>query len=268
MEVINRVYDKISVGITEDCIGRITFNRPEQMNPLDWHTVRELNSCIAQLEQATHIRVVIITGKGRAFSAGGDMKELLNLYRKPERYRQFLRDFSELFDLIERSAKIYIVAVNGYCLAGGIGFLLACDFVVASEEAKIGDAHLNFAQPPAAGISQRLPRLIGLLRARQLLFSGDSIDAHEAKKIGLVNEVVPSSKLLGAAEEFAKKILKKSFMSLKVVKQLVNQGQNLNLHESIEMELNRVHEYATTCEDATEGLLAFIEKRKPRFGNT
>jgi enoyl-CoA hydratase len=268
MELINMVYDNISMDITQDCIGRITLNRPEQMNPLDWHTVKELKSCIAQLEQVTQIRVVIITGKGRAFSAGGDMKEYLDLYRKPKRYRKFLKDFSELFDMIEESSKIYIAAVNGYCLAGGIGFLLACDFVVASEEAKIGDAHLNFAQPPAAGISQRLPRLIGILRARYLFYSGDSIDAHEAKEMGLVNQVVPSSALLKAAEEFAKKTLKKSFMSLKVVKQLVNKGQLLNLHESLEMELNRVHEYATSCEDATEGLLAFIEKRKPKFGSS
>ncbi len=246
----------------------ITFNQPDQMNPLDWTTVKELKSCIELLENDPAVRVIVITGKGRAFAAGANMRECIDLYKHPKRYRQFLIDFSDLFNRIERSPKIFIAAVNGYCLAGGIAFLLSCDLVVAAEEAQIGDVHVNYAQPPAAGISQRLPRMIDTLRAKYLFLTGEQINGREAERIGLVSQVVPADKLMVEVEELAKKILSKSPAALKCMKYLVNEGRKLDLKAALEMELNYVHNYATTSEDAMEGLIAFSEKRKPQFKGT
>jgi enoyl-CoA hydratase len=121
---------------------------------------------------------------------------------------------------------------------------------------------MNYGQPPAGGISQRLPRAIGVLRAKYLLYTGDSVNARDAERIGLVNQVVPPDNLMSAVEELAKKILSKSHAALNCVKYLVNEGGRLDLKAGLDMELNNVHNYVTTCEDAMEGLMAFFDKRK------
>jgi enoyl-CoA hydratase len=259
------IYESICVEEPEDGMGLITLNRPEQMNPLDWGTIKELKSSVGQFEEKNTVHVVVITGKGRAFSAGADMQQLIHLYKNPDDYREYLKDFSGLFHMIEQSSKVYIGAVNGYCLAGGLGILLVCDMVVASEEAQIGDAHLNFAQPIAAGMTQRLPRAIGFLDAKYLFFTGDLLTARDAERIGLVNRVVPASQLLVTSKELARKVLCKSPKALKLAKKLVNEGRKLDLRTALDMEMGCVHQYATTSEDPIEGLMAFMEKRKPRF---
>lgn len=257
-------YENVVLAVQEG-VATITLNRPDQMNPLDWGTVKELQACVAALENDRTVRVIVITGKGTAFSAGGDLKGYLRLYKRPEDFRQFLRDLYDLLDRLERSAKVVIAAVNGYCLAGGIELMLACDLVVASEEARIGDAHLNFGQLPGGGGSQRLPRAIGVLRAKQFFFTGEWVSGGEAARIGLVNQAVPAEQLMAAVDELARKILAKSPAGLKGMKYLVNEGMKVNLHAGLELELNYVHNYATTCPDAMEGLIAFSEKREPRF---
>jgi enoyl-CoA hydratase/carnithine racemase len=246
-------------------IATIMLNRPEQMNPLDWSTVRELKRCLTEVEENPAIRVIVITGEGRAFSAGGDLKGYLTLYKRPNDFGQFLRDLWEVCDRIERSAKVVIAAVNGYCLAGGIELMLACDLVVASEDARIGDAHLNFGQLPGGGGSQRLPRTIGTLRAKQFFFTGEWVNGAEAERIGLVNKAVPPGQLAAAVDALVQKILAKSPAGLKGIKYLVNEGMEMNLRAGLELELSYVHSYATSCEDAMEGLMAFDQKRKPHY---
>lgn len=248
-----------------DGVATLTLNRPEQLNPLDWATVKELRALMERLEEDPAVRVVVITGRGRAFSAGGDLKGYLGLYRRAEDFRQFLQDLCDVLDRIERSAKVVIAAVNGYCLAGGLELMLACDLVVASEDARIGDAHLNFGQLPGGGGSQRLPRAIGVLRARQLFFTGDWVTGREAERIGLVNRAAPAGELMLAVDELAKKILAKSPAGVRGIKYLVREGIEMPLHAALDLELNYVHNYATTSHDATEGLLAFAEKRPPQF---
>lgn len=246
-------------------VATLTLNRPEQMNPLDWTTVKELGACMERLEEDPAVRVVVITGRGRAFSAGGDLKAYLQLYRRADDFHRFLRDLCDVLGKIERSAKVVIGAVNGYCLAGGLELMLACDLVVASEDARIGDAHLNFGQLPGGGGSQRLPRAVGLLRAKELFFTGDWVTGREAERIGLVNRAVPAGELMAAVDELAKKILAKSPAGVRGMKYLVREGMQVPLHAGLELELNYVHHYATTSHDATEGLLAFAEKRRPNF---
>jgi len=257
-------YQNIIVAVREG-VATITLNRPDQMNPLDWGTVRELQACLAALEDDRGVRAIVITGNGAAFSAGGDLKGYLSLYKRPEDFRKFLRDLWDVCERLERSANVVIAAVNGYCLAGGIELMLACDLVVASEEARIGDAHLNFGQLPGGGGSQRLPRAIGVPRAKQFFFTGEWVSGREAERIGLVNQAVPADQLMAAVDGLVRRVLAKSPAGLKGIKYLVNEGMQVNLHAGLELELNYVHGYATTHPDAMEGLIAFSEKRKPHF---
>ena len=243
----------------------VTLDRPRQMNPLDWGTIGELTACFRGLEQDDAIRIVRITGAGRAFSAGGDLESYIDLYGKPDEYRKCLGDFFDLFDLMERSAKVFVAAVNGFCVAGGLELMLACDLAIASEDARIGDGHLNFGQLPGAGGSQRLPRAIGTMRAKQLIYTGRLIDGREAERIGLVAEAVPADALSATVDALVETMLEKSPLGLARAKELVNEGARRDLAAAFEYEIDRVHDYATTSDDVIEGLVAFKEKRKPKF---
>ena len=158
-----------------------------------------------------------------------------------------------------------MAVIEGYCVAGGLELLLACDIVVAAESARIGDAHVNFGQLPGAGGSQRLPRTIGPLAAKLLMLTGDIIAAREAERIGLVSTVAPDAELDARVGALIERVLAASPAGLAGAKHLVNQGMRLDLDAALAMERDYVHRYATTEPDATEGLLAFQQKRRPRF---
>jgi enoyl-CoA hydratase len=170
-----------------------------------------------------------------------------------------------MLDAIERSEKIYIAAVNGVCVAGGLELLLACDLAIAADSARIGDGHLNFGQLPGAGGSQRLPRAIGLLRAKHLILSGRLLTAAEAERIGLLGDVVPADELDAAALRTVDGLVEKSPVGVRGAKHLANLALTLPLAEGLKYEMDYVHNYATTVTDATEGLIAFRDKRKPAF---
>ncbi|MDO8878232.1 MAG: enoyl-CoA hydratase/isomerase family protein [Pseudolabrys sp.] len=243
----------------------LTFTRADKLNPLDWATVRELKAAVAAIEAKPEVMAVIITGRGRSFSAGGDLDGYIGLYQNPDKFAAFLNDFLQALKAIEASSKIYLAAVNGVCVAGGLELLLACDLAIAAESAKIGDGHLNFGQLPGAGGSQRLPRAVGLLRAKHLMLTGDLVSAAEAKQIGLVNEVVPDTQLLAAAEALVTRLGEKSRVGLRGAKYLANLTLTADLDSGLRQEIEFVLRYATTEHDATEGLVAFKEKRKPVF---
>jgi len=228
--------------------------------------VRDLLGLVAELEREAALAAVILTGRGKAFSAGGDLESYLELYRNPARFRGFLADFARLNAAIEASAKIYLAAVNGFCVAGGLELMLACDLALAAEEARIGDGHLNFAQLPGAGGSQRLPRAIGVLRAKELILTGELLDGRAAAAIGLVNRAVPGERLMAEALAVAGRLAERSRVALGGAKYLVNAGLRTDLAAGLEIERGFVHNYATAEPDATEGLVAFKQKRKPRFG--
>ena len=248
-----------------DGVAWLTLNRPRQRNPLDWNTIRRLRELVAQLETDSATRVVLVRGAGGTFSAGGDLKGYVGLYRDADRFRGFLEDFYQLLDAIEHSAKLYVAVVEGYCVAGGLELLLACDLVVAAASARIGDGHLNFGQLPGAGNSQRLPRTVGPMRARWLMATGDFVEAAEAERIGLVCKVYADAALEAGVTEAATRIARHSPLGLAGMKRLVNQGLRGDLEAGLRFEIDFVHDYATTSHDATEGLNAFAEKRPPRF---
>lgn len=257
-------YRNLSIEIAGG-VATLTLNRPEQMNPLDRETVTELLSSLREIE-ASPARVVIVTGCGKAFSAGGDLRGYLSLYRAPDAFRAFLGDLHALLVGFEQSARIFIAAVNGWCLAGGIELMLACDLAVAGDQARIGDAHLNYGQLPGAGGSQRLPRAIGVARAKDLILTGRWVDAGEALRLGLVTRVFAQPRLMEETRKLAAAMIERSPAGLKGAKHLIAEGMKLPLDQALRFELDFVHHYATTCPDAYEGLLAFQDKRKPRFG--
>jgi enoyl-CoA hydratase/carnithine racemase len=250
----------------QSCV-RLTFARAEKLNPLDWGTVRDLKDAVAKIEGLAEVMAVVITGRGRSFSAGGDLEGYLRLYRHPEEFSAFLDDFFQMLKAIEASSKIYIAAINGVCVAGGLELLLACDLAVAAASARIGDGHLNFGQLPGAGGSQRLPRAIGLLRAKHLMLTGRLLCAEEAERIGLVNQVVPDGELDQAVDALLAQLADKSRVGLRGAKHLANLSLTTDLATGLREEITFVHRYATTEPDATEGLIAFQEKRKPMFSH-
>jgi len=248
-------------------IVHLTLNRPDKLNPLDWETVRELRAAISEIDEDPNIVAVIMTGEGGSFSAGGDLEGYISLYQQADKFAEFLEDFLKLLTGMEASEKIFIAAVNGVCVAGGLELLLACDLAIAADTAKIGDGHLNFGQLPGAGGSQRLPRAIGSTRAKHLILTGQLLDGVEAEKIGLVNRVVPAGDLNTAALDLAESLCEKSGAGVRGAKHLLRIAATRDLADGLAYELKFVHRHATKEPDATEGLIAFKEKRKPQFSS-
>ncbi len=246
----------------------IVLDRPDKLNPLDRVTVGALKDAVSWLDEQDGVRVVVVSGSGRAFSAGGDLGGYLKLYRDREGFSAFLEDFFTMLTGIERSARIYVAAVNGICVAGGLELLLACDLAVADADARIGDGHLNFGQLPGAGGSQRLPRAIGAARARDLVFTGRLLEAEEALRIGLVTAVAEAGKLDETVDGLVETMLAHSARGLAGAKRLINEGLNMPIEEALRFEIDFVRDYATTDPDATEGLVAFRDKRRPEFSRS
>jgi enoyl-CoA hydratase/carnithine racemase len=261
----NAEFAEVTLHHRQAGVAWLTLSRPDKLNPLDWKTVRGLAALVARLEADEAVRVVVLTGAGRAFSAGGDLEGYLALYRDPGTFRRFLDDFHDLLWAIERSRCIYIAAINGHCVAGGLEVALACDIIVAAEEAKIADGHIVFGQLPGAGGSQRLARTVGALRAKDLILTGRTIDGREAERIGLASRTVPNRELAATVQTLIEGLLRASPLGLKGGKYLVNEGMRRPLAEALRMEIEHVHAYATQSEDAMKGLLAFRDKRAPRF---
>lgn len=252
----------------EGGIVTVTLNRPDLINPLDRETVSELLAGFRAIEANLATRTVIITGTGKAFSAGGDLQSYLSLYRAPDSFRAFLDDLHALLIGFEKSDRIVIAAINGWCLAGGLELMLACDLAVAGDQARIGDAHLNYGQLPGAGGSQRLPRAIGIPRAKDLILTGRWVDATEALSLGLVSRVFPQDRLMEETRKLAAEMVERSPAGLKGAKHLITEGMKMPIDKALRFEIDLVHDYATNCPDAYEGLLAFREKRKPQFGQS
>ena len=262
---IGATADDVIVTSVAGGVATVTLNRPRQRNPLDWRTVRRLGEAVGDFERDPRIDVVVVRGAGGNFSAGGDLKGYVDLYRDPPGFRQFLVDFHAMLDAIEASSKVYVAVVDGYCVAGGLELLLACDIVLAAESARIGDAHVAFGQLPGAGGSQRLPRAVGPLRARYLMLTGDIVDAAEAERIGLASKVATTTALAGVLDDVVGRVSRASPLGRKGMKHLLRVASRSALDDGLRTELDYVWRYATTSHDATEGLAAFGEKRPPRF---
>jgi enoyl-CoA hydratase len=243
-------------------IGTITMNRPAVLNALDIDTIEELTRAVDDLENDHSIHVAILTGKDKAFIAGADIKQMQAMTTLQA--HSFAAKGHTFLQHIEQSRIPYIAAVNGYALGGGCEVMMACDLILASTSAKIGQPEINLGIHPGFGGTQRLPRLIGAIKAKELLLTGDTIDAQEALRIGLVNKVVEPEKLLEETERLAQKIASKSGVQTQSIKALVNTGVNIDLPSACILEISSFSSGFAT-EDQKEGMTAFLEKRKPAF---
>ena len=245
----------------EPPLAWIILNRPERLNALSMELVDELDKTLTELEARNDVRVVILTGNGRAFSAGADITSFLTL-RPIDAVR--LNKIRDVANRIALYPKPVIAALNGYTLGGGLEIALACDIRIASEAAQLGQPEINLGIIPGAGGTQRLPRLIGKGKAKMLIYTGDMISAEEAYKMGLVDMVVPANRFEEEVRRIALKIAEKSPIALMAAKYAIELGSEGSIWSGLEIE-SALFGLLFTTKDAMEGVRAFIEKRKPQF---
>ncbi|QQS46060.1 MAG: enoyl-CoA hydratase/isomerase family protein [Acidobacteriota bacterium] len=243
-------------------IAKITINRPDKLNALNIRTRQELAEALDELRADDDIRVVIITGAGeKAFVAGADINEFAG--RTAVQQRAVMKAKS-IFTAAEEFPKPLIAMINGFCLGGGCELALACDIRIAGEKARFGQPEINLGIIPGGGGTQRMTRLIGEGMAMQLVLTGEMIDAREALRLGLVNEVHPTDQLEAKTIEMASKIAEKSPVALAMAKTSVKNAARMNLREGLDSEVD-LFALCFSSEDKEEGVRAFIEKRKPDF---
>ena len=243
-------------------IGVITLNRPDALNALNLELLTELNSLLDEIQQDEKIRAVVITGAGRAFSVGADLREAEKL--DDAGVRNFIQTGQRLFDKIESFDKPVIAALNGFTLGGGIELALACDIRIASEEARIGNPEVAVGLIPAWGGTVRLPKIIGKGKATELILTGGQIDAKEAERIGLVNKTVPADELNSTVMWTAGTVATRAPVAVRQAKKILGKAMEMNIDEGNKMML----EGCMVCyqtEDLREGVKAIFEKRAAQF---
>jgi enoyl-CoA hydratase len=247
----------------ENAIATITVNRPDSLNAFNTEMLLELHDHIKELSADESVRVVILTGAGdKAFIAGADIQEMSE--KDHDGAVAFSRRGHKLCDAIEAMPQPVIAAINGYTLGGGCEIALACDIRLAAEHAKMGQPEVGLGIPPAWGGTQRLPRIVGVGRAKEIIFSGRHVDAQEANEIGLVNGVYPADQLMDEAKKLATTFMEKAPKAVAASKKLVNRTMETslstgNIHET------KLFAEAFNGEEQSEGMEAFLERRKPSF---
>jgi len=248
---------------TEGAIASIQLNRPQKKNSFNAALREEMGKVLRGIADNASLRTVIITGGEEIFCAGADIGEIQETASADSGYKQ-AREFQLLFDQVEDLPQPVIAAVSGYALGGGCELALACDFRFASATAKFGLTEVKIGAIPAGGGTQRLPRLIGAAKAKEIIFTGDIVGAEQALSLGLVTTVVPKTELLETARSFAAKLAVLPRLALESAKRLINKGVEMDLASALELEARTLATLATS-HDFREGSRAFLEKRKPNF---
>ena len=245
-----------------DGICTVKINNPQTLNALNAEVLNELESAFDLIRDDNEVHVVVITGEGKAFVAGADIAYMRDL--DPSGAKKFSEDGSRVFRKIETLNKVVIAAVNGFALGGGCELAMACDMRIASPKAKFGQPEVGLGIIPGFSGTQRLARLIGMGRAKELIFTGSHIDAEEAYRIGLVNKVTEKENLMEETYKIADKIKSNSRVAIKYAKEAINRGTETDIETGIAFESN-VFGLCFASEDQEEGMDAFIEKRHPKF---
>ena len=255
-------YESILFDV-RDHVAFVTINRPDKLNALNDRVVDELSDAAGRIAAEEDIRGAILTGAGpKAFAAGADIGELAG--QGPFDGKARALKGQAMLRRLERCGKPVIAAINGFALGGGCELALACHLRIASEQAKLGQPEVKLGITPGYGGTQRLPRLVGRGAALSLILTGDTIDAQQALRIGLVNQVVPAAELLAAAERLLRGILKNGPLAVRLALEAVDRGLDMTLDEGLLLEANLFGLLAST-RDMKEGLTAFLEKRPPGF---
>lgn len=249
---------------TRGDIAVATIDRPEALNALNSDVLRDLDQVVSQVEADREVRAFLLTGAGRAFVAGADIGEQQAL--DVASARKFSQVGSALFRRIEKLEIPTIAAVNGFCLGGGCELAMSFDIILASEKARFGQPEVGLGITPGFSGTQRLPRRVGVAKAKELLFSGRMISAAEAEKIGLVNGVYAPEALMDAALDMARSFTKNAPVAIKYVKASVDRGMQTDIDGGIALE-NELYAMCFATEDCKEGLTAFLEKRPAVFKN-
>jgi len=246
-------------------ISRITLNRPEAMNSMNLEMFDELEEAFKEVVNDADIRVLIIIGSGKAFSAGADFSLVTYMSKLPSKeFIEKLRYLQSVITLIESMDKVAIAAINGYALGGGLDLALACDLRVAVEGAMMSEHYIKVGIMPDLGGTQRLPRLVGLAKAKEMIFEGEMIDAREAEKIGLINKVVSEDVFESEITALARRIAAGPSVAIGLAKKAINSGLTKDINDGLELEVYGQNRCIQT-EDIKEGIASFKEKRKPVF---
>ncbi|NVJ71325.1 MAG: enoyl-CoA hydratase [Alphaproteobacteria bacterium] len=247
----------------QEGVGLITLNRPDALNALNSMLLSELGEALLALDADAEIGCIVITGSEKAFAAGADIKEM-----SARSFAEVLKIdmFAEINNVFARVRKPVIAAVSGYALGGGCEIAMACDFIIAAENAKFGQPEIKLGVIPGIGGSQRLTRLVGKSKAMDMMLTGRMMDATEAERSGLVSRVLSTEDMLDSVMEVAASIAELSAPSVALAKEATNRALETTLAEGLLFERRAFHSLFAT-EDQKEGMNAFIEKRQPQFKN-
>lgn len=244
-------------------IATITLNRPEALNAFSKEVVSEVLQALEDIRSDESVRVVILTGTGeKAFSVGADIKAMIGMNSLKARELSLMGE--KLCLALENLEKPVIAALNGYALGGGLEVAMSCDLRIASENSRMGQTEINIGLIPGWGGTQRLTRLVGRTKAKEMVFTGKMIDARTAEQLGIVNMVVPADKFREAVRQFALELASKAPVAIKVAKALIDKGAEIGLDSALALEREGFGVVAST-EDLQEGVNAFTGKRKPVF---
>jgi len=247
----------------EDGIGTVTINRREAMNALNSQVLDEIFFKFQEIGESPDVRVVILTGNGqKAFVAGADISEMAP--RGSVEMRTMIGKFRRSFDAVYGLNKPVIAAINGFALGGGCELAMCCDLRIAADTAKFSQPEINLGLIPGAGGTQRLSRLVGMAKAKELIYLGDMIDAQTALSMGLVNRVVPAASLMDETKAIARKLLSKSGITLALAKEAITKGAEMSLTSGLDYEA-QCFDVCFATQDEKEGTGAFLAKRKPDF---
>lgn len=254
-------YETILYG-KEEGRGTVTFNRPKKLNALNRQVFTELSLVFREVAQDPEVKVLVLTGGPDLFGAGADIEMLSGLKSSADCYN--FTEENDAYQLLEDMGKPTIAAIGGFCLGGMLELALCCDFRLAAEGARFGLPEVKLGVLPGGGGTQRLPRLIGMTKAKEMVFLGDFVDAQEAWRIGLVNRAVPKERLSGETREFARRLMSRPPFGLRVIKGVMNAGIQTSLKQGLEIERQGFTILFST-EDKKEGMAAFLEKRPAKF---
>lgn len=246
----------------ENNVAILSINRPEAMNSLSTEVLKELSVAVDRVKDDDEVFVLVITGEGKAFVAGADIAEMSGM--NSVQARTFAEAGLNTFRKIESMEKPVIAAVNGFALGGGCELAMACDIRIASKKAKFGQPEVGLGVTPGFGGTVRLSRLVGIAKAKELIFTGNIIKADEAMDIGLVNKVTEPESLIEEAMEMANKIAQNAQLAVRYSKQAINRSYDVDIETGMEIERN-LFGLCFSTEDQKEGMKAFGEKRKPEF---
>lgn len=268
MEIKNVILEEQLKHVTiekEGNLAVITINRPKSLNALNSDTLKDLDKAIANIENDRNIYCVILTGAGeKSFVAGADIAEMKDLYS--EAAEEFGLLGNKVFRKLENLDKPVIAAISGFALGGGCELAMACDIRIASEKAKFAQPEVGLGITPGFGGTQRLPRIVGLSKAKELIYTCEMINAEEALRIGLVNKVVPLENLIEEAKKMASTICANAPIAVKLCKDAINRGMQVDIDKAIEIEAEDFGKCFDSA-DQVEGMTAFLERRAKNFQN-